>query len=543
MLAVSNLSKSYGLKTVLQKISFTLKPGEVAGLVGPNGCGKTTLLRILAGVELPDSGSVHWTPAGLRMGYLPQGLEFSTAETVDEYLSRTSGNLPTLLAQLETAAEKISANPDDSGARVVYDGLLGELARVSNNALPAEEVLRQFGLASQPGDTPVAHLSGGQKTRLALAALLMTSPAVYLLDEPTNHLDIPMLEWLEDWLTRIRAAALVISHDRVFLDRICDIILELDPVTHQIKEYSGNYSDYLQAREVERQNAWQRYAEQQEEIADLRGAASHLRDIARFHKGGKADGGDKFAKAFFANRARATVGRAVHMEKRLQKLQNEDHIDKPRSGWSVKLDFDNTPGSGQRVLQLDAVSVGYETLTLLENVNLYLKKGERAVIIGENGCGKTTLMRTIIGQLPPLAGAVTLGAGTVPGYLPQEQDTLPDGENPLEVVRHATGWNDTQARNYLHRYLFAGDDVFTPVASLSYGERARLILAALAAQGCNLLLLDEPVNHMDIPSRERFEASLLEFTGTVLAITHDRYFIQQIATSIWAVEDWTIHRA
>lgn len=538
MLAVSNLSKSFGVKPVLKNINFTLKPGEIAGLIGPNGCGKTTLMRILAGEESQDLGSVNYTPADVRIGYLPQGLVIDPRATITSFISERTGYLPGLLQRLEVLADDIATGNAGESIQLEYNRLLDEIAAVPGSQADPEELLRRFGLAGLDRDMPVEHLSGGQKTRLSLLGVLAGSPQMLLLDEPTNHLDIAMLEWLEDWLINARCAALVISHDRAFLDAVTQIIFELNPETHSIKEYPGNFSAYLEFKEHELDTHWQRYTDQQGEIQALRSSADHLRRIARFRKGGKADGGDKFAKGFFGNRAKATIGRARHVENRLDKLLHEDHVDKPGQSWQMKVEFGSERTGGQIVLAMEKLSIGYSAgQALLGDIDLVLRSGDRVALIGPNGCGKTSLLRTLTGEISPLDGQYRYGSGIKYGYMAQSQDTLEADKNALEHILAGSGWNETDARTFLHRYLFSGDDVFTPAGSMSFGERARLMLALLSASGCNLLLLDEPVNHLDIPARTQFEKALRGYPGSVLAVTHDRYFIDEFASIIWQVEN------
>ncbi len=534
MLTANQIRKSFGDNVILDGVSFNFNPGERAGLVGPNGCGKTTLLRILAGQDAPDSGSVK-KPNALRIGYLPQGLVLPEGETVNAFLARAQGDLPRATAEVERLAADLAESPADKELHAAYDEALDRLAALPEGAGSAA-TLAVLGLGQIPPDTLISTLSGGQKTRLALAGVLLARPQILLLDEPTNHLDLPMLEWLERWLTAFRGGALVVSHDRTFLDRTVSRILELDPRTRTVKEYEGNYSAYREQKAGERERLRQAYSDQQQEIADLRGAASHLRGISRFRKGGKADTKDGFAKGFFANRGAGTMKRAKQIERRIEKLLTKDRVEKPGWEWGMKLEFDPAAAGGNDVLTLEDVSVGYGDTVILHNVNFHLRRGARAVLTGANGSGKTTLLRTITGALPPIAGRVRLGAAVRPGFMAQEQETLDPARNALQVVQAEIAADETDARRFLHYFLFSGDDVFTPVGSLSYGERARLLLALLVARGCNFLLLDEPVNHLDIPSRDRFEQALAAFRGTVLAVVHDRYFIERMASEVWRVE-------
>jgi len=541
MLTVSQVTKSYNIENILQEVSFSLNPGEKLGLIGPNGCGKTTLLRILTGLERPDTGSVHYDPPDIRLGYLPQGLVLSPdfnshASTLQTFLAASAGDLETLTARLEELASALAGAPHQPALQRQYDEVLAQMELAAESAGRAPAVLAVLGLGGLPGDTPLAHLSGGQKTRLALASALLASPQLLLLDEPTNHLDLDMLRWLEGWLADFRGAALVVSHDRAFLDGVATGILELDPTTHRLRAYPGNYSVYLEQRVNEAERHWQEYQDQQVEITRLRRAAAQVRHSARFRKGGKGDSGDKFAKGFFANRTKGTIARAKALERRLELLLTEDRIEKPRQGWQMKLDFGATPPSGRAVLSLEDLAVGYDGVPRLSDLNLQVQAGARLAITGSNGSGKTTLLRAIAGRLLPVAGNLRLGANVRPGYMAQEQEDLDPALDALTHVRRLAPLSETDSRTFLHQFLFKGDAVFLPAGSLSYGERARLSLACMVARGCNLLLLDEPVNHLDIPSRARFEQALESFEGTVLAVTHDRYFIEGFATQIWEVD-------
>lgn len=537
MLVVHHLSKSYGITSVLTDISFAINPGEKTALVGPNGCGKTTLLRILAKQEQPDSGSYQFNPPDLSVGYLPQGVSFNSDDTFAEYIRCSQGDLPGLSLQLEELAKQLMCSPQNDSLQRQYDVVLSQIEERSSAETSASAVLASLGLENIASDLPLSALSGGQKTRLSLARILLTNPRLLLLDEPTNHLDFEMLEWLETWLQHSRCAVLVVSHDRTFLDNVAQTILELDPVTHSLKAYPGNYSDYLEQKEAENAKQWQAYSDQQSQIRELTKASRRVRAIATFSKGGKSDTPDKFAKAFFANRSLATVKRAKNIEARVEKLLNEDHIDKPRSSWQMKMDFVSAPESGRDVLLLESLSIGYGQTIILSDLNAVLRYGERAALVGPNGCGKTTLLRTAAGRLPAITGRCRLGANVIPGYITQEQEELTPGLDALSTFQRSASMNETESRAFLHKYLFSGDDVFTPVGSLSYGQRARLALACLVARGCNFLLLDEPLNHLDLPSQAQFEHALADFEGTILTVVHDRYFIQRYATRLWQIEN------
>jgi ATP-binding cassette, subfamily F, member 3 len=541
MLTAHQLHKTYGIQPILEDISFSISTNERVGLIGPNGCGKTTLMCILAGLEQPDSGTVASTRPNLRTGYLAQGMDFDPEQSLQTALGPASVSQAGLESEIASLASALAANPNDPHLQRRYDRALAHLSTFHS---PLSAVLAPLGLADLPLDTPIKHLSGGQKTRLMLARVLLEEPHLLLLDEPTNHLDIEMLEWLENWLRRFQGAALIVSHDRAFLDNTVTSILELDPSTHAIKSYPGNYGDYLEQKLTEREKQAQAYQDQQDEIAQLRSAAAHIRGLTKMKKGGKADSGDKFATGFFGNRATKRVaGRAKHIEARIQKLLTEDCIEKPKRNWQMKLDFGAPVHQSKDVLISENLSIGYTPENpLLESLNLHIRTGGRIGMTGANGTGKTTLIRTIAGKLRPLAGSFKLGQTVKLGYMAQEQELLYPKLNALQTIQNAASFNETETRNFLHYFLFKGDNALRPTSELSFGERARLQLGTLVAQGCTFLVLDEPINHLDIPSRARFEEALANFKGTVLAVVHDRYFLERFATEIWNVRDGRIEK-
>jgi ATP-binding cassette subfamily F protein 3 len=362
MLTAHHIHKTYGIQPILQDISFSLNHHERIGLIGPNGCGKTTLMRILAGCEQPDSGTLALTRPNIRIGYLAQGIDFNSESTLQSTLRHAQGGAlsltPVSQAELESEivslALALSSNPNDSILQIKYDSTILQFSNLQS--LPS--ILSALGLADVPLDIPVKHLSGGQKTRLMLARVLLEEPHLLLLDEPTNHLDIEMLEWLEGWLNRFQGAALIVSHDRAFLDNTVTSILELDPSTHSVRSYAGNYGDYIEQKLTEREKQAQAYQDQQDEIAQLRSAAAHIRGLTKMKKGGKADGGDKFAKGFFGNRATKNVaGRAKHIEARIEKLLIEDRIEKPKQNWQMKLDFGAPAHQSKDVLITESLSL------------------------------------------------------------------------------------------------------------------------------------------------------------------------------------------
>lgn len=539
MLAIHNLTKHFGIQPILQNINFNINSGERLGLIGANGSGKTTLLRILAGVDRPDSGNILATRPNLRIGYLAQGMDFSPGQTLQSALVTGSKTGDDPAAEVESLATALSENPDDISLQFRYHHALSRFSTIRDDS-PA--ILASLGLSGLPAETPIAHLSGGQKTRLMLANVLLDDPQLLLLDEPTNHLDIEMLEWLEGWLNHFDGAAVIVSHDRTFLDNTVTSILELSLATHAIQAYDGNYSDYLGYKMLEYDKQVRAYQDQQDELAQLRRAAKHIRSLTIMKKGGKADSGDTFAKGFFGNRATKNVaGRAKHIEARIDHILAEEKIEKPRGAWNLKLDFGAPAHLSKDALVTETLSIGYTPeAPLLTDVNLFIRAGQRIVLTGPNGTGKTSFIRTIAGKIPPLAGSFRIGGTAKLGYMAQEQELLNPALNPVQIIQSVAPISETEARNFLHFFLFKGDAALRTAGGLSFGERARLQLAVLVAQGCTFLLLDEPINHLDIPSRERFEEALENFNGSILAVVHDRSFIQRFATAVWHVKDGKI---
>jgi ATP-binding cassette subfamily F protein 3 len=509
MLTAHHLYKSYNLDTILEDVSFSIGIGERVGLVGPNGCGKTTLLRILTGLDTPDQGHVSLMPDSLCIGYLPQSLEIDAHETVGQLLR--------------------SKDPESTTAD--EDSLCGEWA----------SFLAALDLDTLEENQPVATLSGGQKTRLSLALVLLRRPQLLLLDEPTNHLDIAMLEWIENWISRYPGAAMIVSHDRAFLDHTVTRILYLDPETHTLRHYKGNYSDYLDQYFAERKRQISVYNDQVEIIRRLK------KDINRTkQQAARVEQTTTPRQPGVRRIAKKVARKAKSREKKLDRyVESDERLEKPAAGWQMKLEFGRAPGKGEPhhrlgkdVLSTWDLTVGYPGHpALLQNLNLQIQANRRIAFTGPNGSGKTTFLRTIAGQLLPLVGEIHLGASVRLGYMPQEQELLDPEMNAVDTLRSRSSLNETEARSFLHFFLFSGDDALRPARLLSHGERARLVLARLVVEGCNFLLLDEPINHLDIPSRTRFEQALTHFDGAILAVVHDRYFIENFATDYWLVED------
>jgi ATP-binding cassette subfamily F protein 3 len=536
MLAVSNVSKRFpGAEAPLfQNVSFTVNPGERVGLIGPNGCGKTTLLRVILGEIPANSGGVIFSPPDLRIGYLPQGLDVPDETPLYDTLFPQAADLRAAEAEVERLAEAMASatNGDLNPLMGAYADALERLEYLSRRIDPGERerILAGLDLDGLPLDMPFGTLSGGQKTRLGLAALLLNDPQLLILDEPTNHLDVTALEWLETWLHDFRGGALIVSHDRTFLDETVTRVVAMDDQTRTARVFEGNYSGYAATVRSELDKQWAQWRDQQVEIARMQADIRFTMAKAVRRENATEDDFQRRLAKKVAKRAKSKETRLRHY------LESKDRVEKPRQTWSLKLDFGDLPKTGQDVFFLEELTIGYET-PLLRDLNLSVRAGERVAVLGPNGHGKSTLLKTIVGVIPPLGGRVRIGASVKIGYLAQEQEILDPRSHALEVIQSEARLNHTDARSFLHFFLFAGDDVFTPVASLSFGERARLMLAVLVARGANLLVLDEPINHLDVPSREKFEQALAAFRGSVIAVVHDRYFVDKFAATIWHIAD------
>jgi ATP-binding cassette subfamily F protein 3 len=479
---------------------------------------------------------VAFQPKGLRIGYLPQGLHVPEDTQLGDLLEPQRGKLAKVETELARISDQIArAESDEAEALLAaYDRTLDRLTSLSLQVSEShtESVLATLGLQNLELSTPVRELSGGQKTRLSLAKILLSDTQLLLLDEPTNHLDIDMLEWLEGWLSRFEGGVLIVSHDRTFLDQTVNQILDLDETTHTVRVYDGNFSEYLAMHLIEHEKQMAAYRDQEYEIRRMRQDIARTKEQARrVERSTINDQQRRYAKK--------VARKATSREKKLIRfIKSDERVEKPRQGWRMKLEFAKPKHRGQDVLVTEDLTIGYPGFEpLLVNVKLHLRAEARVALTGANGLGKTTLLRTIAGSMEPTAGRVRLGPSIQLGYMAQEQEILDPTRSALELVREAAPMSETEARAFLHFYLFSGDDPLRPISRLSYGERARLMLALLVAEGSNFLLLDEPINHLDIPSRSRFEAALSNYDGTVIAVVHDRYFIQSFATEVWVVED------
>ena len=534
MLTAHNISIKFNIKKVLLNVSFTINPSDRIGLIGPNGSGKSTLLKIISGQLEPDRGNITHNPADLEVGYLPQAYKFPAGVSLQELFSELSDDYAYLEQELETLAKSVEQQPDNVEIQDAYDSILKKLENYQPPRVHPQEILETFNLNGLPEGILVSHLSGGQKTRLGLASILIKNPELLILDEPTNHLDITMLVWLEKWIKSFSGGVIMVSHDRTFLDNTVNKIIDLDPVTHTIQQYQGNYSKYLEVylNAQEKQSA--AYRDQVYEIRKIKQDIAHTKNQAyrvEITSTSREPGIRRYAKK--------VARKAKSREKKLERyIDSDDRVDKPKLSWQMKVEFADDKHHSQHVGRFENLSVGYSDQNILiADINHSIRFGARIALTGSNGSGKTTLLRTISGQIKPISGSIHMGSKIQLGYLTQEQESLSDHLKALKTIQQSANIDETEARSFLHSFLFSGDDVFLPVRDLSLGERSRLQLASLIIEGCDFLLLDEPINHLDIPSRTQFEQALSRFDGTVLAVIHDRYFIQRFANEIWILDD------
>ena len=505
VISANNLTKEYdGSNLVLDKVSFAVNKGERIGIIGINGAGKTTLLRMLAG-ELPPEEGDFFVSSGLRIGYLKQDGGFDSENTVIEEVNKVFEHFPEMEQEMERL---LAANALDA-----YEQLRERYERMGGYMYQSEirGILTSMAFDESMYNMKISTLSGGEKTRLALAVLLLEKPDILFLDEPTNHLDIGTLKWLEQYLKGYKGTMMIVSHDRYFLNETVTRIFEIEQ--GRLSIYEGNYDFYAQERRNRREVELRHYEKQQKEVA------RQEEMIRRF----KQRGTEKLAK------------RAASREKRLEAM---DLMERPDAGHGkLKLNFRQNFQSGKDVLQAEDLSksfgYGLNRVELFRNVSIDVKRGERICIVGDNGIGKTTLLRILMGDLISTTGHIRVGHNVQFGYYDQGQQLLNDNNTVIEELQDAYHlYSEGELRNILGRFLFRGDSVFQEISGLSGGERARLSLLKLMMTGANTLILDEPTNHLDIESKEVFEEALLEFPGTCLIVSHDRYFLNRIPTRI-----------
>lgn len=503
---IIGLGKSFGVRQVFSNVSFEIKHGERVGLVGPNGAGKSTLMKCILGLEEADEGQIVKDSA-TTIGYLQQDINLGDDSLAIE-IQKAFADVQQWEAQLLDVSKQLETNPQD-------ESLLKRLAHIQDRLdwlggydyeAQSRRIAYGLGFTDEDLTKSVSEFSGGQKTRINLAKALVRRPDFLFLDEPTNHLDMDMLEWLENYLSSYGGGILIISHDRYFLDRVTTRIVELDH--HKATSYRGNYSRYVEQREAQHKAQQSAYEKQQE----------YIRKTEEYI--------DKYRAGIKSKMARG----------RQSQLNRLERLEAPESSEQLKFTFPKAEFSADKVLTVEELFLSYGERDIVEDISFMIRRGEAVALIGPNGAGKSTLLKAITGELTPEAGFIDIGSRVSVGYFSQEHEELHPQWTAVEEVMSQFNFSEEKARNVLGMFLFRGDDVFKQVRDLSGGERARLSLLKLFLQGDNFLILDEPTNHLDIPTREVVEEALMGFTGTLLVVSHDRYFLDKVAKRTLVLE-------
>lgn len=518
ILSCNNISKSFGTDVIIKSCSFNIEDHEKAAIVGINGAGKSTLLKIITGIEPADTGLVTLAK-DKTLGYLSQQQNLNSDNTIYDELLSVKQYILDMEAQLRSIENQMKSADDTTLETLMkkYSDLNHEFELNNGYAYKSEitGVLKGLGFAEEDFTLNVNTLSGGQKTRVALGRLLLSKPDIILLDEPTNHLDMESISWLENYLLNYSGAVLIVAHDRYFLDKIVSKIIELDNGNATV--FSGNYTDYASKKAILRNMQLKEYLNQQREIKHQEEVITKLKQFNR----------------------EKSIKRAESREKMLNKME---FVDKPEI-LNDKMDIKLEPNviSGNDVLTVDNLTKGFDGTVLFDNICFQIKRGERVALIGSNGTGKTTILKLINGIIPADSGSIYLGAKVNIGYYDQEHHVLDPDKTIFDEIRDAyPDLNNTQIRNTLAAFLFTNEDVFKYIKDLSGGERGRVSLAKLMLSNANFLILDEPTNHLDITSKEILENALNSYTGTVLFVSHDRYFINSTATRIIELANKTV---
>ena len=519
VLSCNNLNKSFGIDTILENVSFTVNEYDKVGIIGVNGTGKTTLFKILSGIYGYDSGDIY-LGKGVEIGYLEQNTNFHSEGTIFEEVLEVFKDLiemETYLRDLEVKIANESSNPNSKELEKImneYSNKLEKFSELNGYGYKSEAkgVLKGLGFSDEDMDKKINILSGGEKTRVLLAKLLLKNPSLLLLDEPTNHLDSEAIEWLEVFLKQYKGTVIIISHDRYFLDQVVNRVFEIH--NKKLRTYNGNYSKFIELSKVEKELELKKFEDQQKEIKKQEESIDRL----------KAYGREKHLK------------RARSKEKMLDKVEVLDRPEIYRKKANIK--FSPSVTSGNDVLEARDISMGYGDRTLFNNLNLNIYRGEKVALIGPNGAGKSTLFKIIMNSLQPLTGSVKLGTNVHVDYFHQEQKTLNLDNTIIDEI-----WNDhpqltqTTLRTMLGAFLFEDEEVFKKISTLSGGERARVAILKLILSNSNFLLLDEPTNHLDIDSKEVLEEALLNYEGTLFTISHDRYFLNTVIDKILVLDE------
>ena len=515
MLRLEHISKIYATGEVLKDINWEVKPGDRIGLVGVNGAGKSTQLKIIAGEIEPTTGEVI-RPGNLHIAYLTQEFEVELTRTVREEfwtVFKAANQVQQALTQVQRGMEVASADELDRLIRQL-DRLQREFEALNGYGLAAEieKILPEMGFEPEDGDRLVSAFSGGWQMRMSLGKILLQKPDLLLLDEPTNHIDLETIEWLENYLKGLKTPMVIVSHDREFLDRLCTQIVETERGVSST--YLGNYSAYLQQKEETQSAQMSAYERQQKELEKQQA---------------------------FVDRFRASATRSTQAKSREKQLEKIERIEAPTASLrTLHFRFPPAPRSGREVVKIKDLVHIYDDKILFLGASLDIERGDRIAFLGPNGAGKSTLLRLIMGMEQPTEGTVELGKhNVIPGYFEQNQaEALDLSRTVIETIHdEVPDWKNEEVRTLLGRFLFSGDTVFKKVEALSGGEKARLALAKMLLRPANLLILDEPTNHLDIPAKEMMEEAIQNYDGTVIIVSHDRYFISQVANKIVEIRD------
>ena len=534
LLKLNDVKKMYSTRTVFENVTVGIESGEKVAIVGPNGVGKTTLLKVLTGELRPESGTVTWDK-GIsvdRIGLLTQQAVWEPQETVYEFVRRSRMGLLSVEQEMREIEVLLSSDVISREINDLMDryGTLQEQFEAQGGYTyerEIERVLAEVGLPEAVWGTELVYASGGQKTRAQLARLLLQEPQVLLLDEPTNHLDAETMDWLEDVIRKFAGTVITVSHDRYFLDQVATRVLELSQ--EGLASYAGNYTAYVEAKELERRQQQLAYDKQQAEM-------KHLEETIRMFRGwfhsaeakAKGMGG---ATPFLKAAAKTHVARMRSKEQQLERLQ-ENKVSRPKDVQSIHVKFDTEDRLGNRVFLLEDVAVRFGERELYRDVSVAVERGQRIALVGPNGIGKSTLLKVITGELDPSEGMVKRAPQVRIGYFGQEVDRLDPEKTVLQEILDIEGMKQSEARTTLAWFLFRGEDISKKIALLSQGEKCRVAFVKLYFSGANVLVLDEPTNYLDIPARERIENALLNFPGTLLLVSHDRYMVQRLATQL-----------
>lgn len=515
MLRLEHISKTYAAGEILQDINWEIKPGDRIGLVGVNGAGKSTQLKIIAGEIEPTAGEII-RPASLRIAYLTQEFDVDPNRTVREEfwtVFTEANHIQHSLHQIQQQMETAESEKLDLLIKKL-DRLQRQFEALDGYGLDAriEKILPEMGFALGDGDRFVSAFSGGWQMRMSLGKILLQDPDILLLDEPTNHLDLETIEWLETYLKGLNTPMVIVSHDREFLDRLCTQIVETERGISTT--YLGNYTSYLEQKVLGREMQQSTFERQQKELE---------------------------RQQRFVERFRASATRSTQAKSREKQLEKIELIEAPTAGLkTLHFHFKPSPRSGREVVTIENLTHFYDEKILFLGTNLEIERGDRIAFLGANGTGKSTLLRLIVGMEQPTDGKVTLGKhNVIPAYFEQNQaEALALFKTVMDTLSdEVPDWKNEEVRTLLGRFLFSGDTVFKKVAALSGGEKARLALAKMLLQPANLLILDEPTNHLDIPAKEMLEDALQNYDGTVIVVSHDRYFISQVANKIVEIRD------